>query len=155
MKGLTRERVITEVTGYEANDGTWFRTKEECEKYEGSAREAISTQFRKLMLEEPFSECCIYESFGYGSEEYMMCVIEIKNENDLKIATMYQNEIDPTSSTKFDSSMIGKRLLISLGDCYDNICYINGTMSDMCKKFKYEISRYFKTPEERKEKSDG
>jgi len=157
MKEIVKERVIKEVTGYEATDGTMFKTKEECEKYENSSLAAIRGMFRNLMVDEPFPECSIYEDFGYGSEEYFFCVVDIKDEEDLKVALMYQNEVAPNSAIQFNPTMIGKRILVGIGDWergtewYGNLCSIQGEIPDLMKKLKKKLTYYFSKPEERKE----
>lgn len=152
MKEIKTTRTIEEITAYEANDGTRFNTKEECEKYESSAEYAISEQFKSLMIREPFTEYEIYEYFGYGSEEYTYVTIEIKDERDLNIALMYQNIRDKTCNKKFNKDMIGKRLLVNLGnDCYDKLCYPLYNYEELIDKFKNETKKYFMTEEERKE----
>ena len=153
MKEITKQKTITEVIGYEAEDGTQFSSKVECEKYENSALNAIRGMFRKLMVSEPFSENCIWEHYGYGSDEYMMCVVDIKTEDDLKVAIMYQNEVDPTATKKFDTDMIGKKILVDLG--YNNgwgdpQCIIMGSIPDLVKEFKKTLEFWFTYEDERK-----
>lgn len=45
MKEIKQSRIIEEVTGYEAFDGTVFKTEEECIKYEGTAEAVITKRF--------------------------------------------------------------------------------------------------------------
>lgn len=153
MKELTREVVKREVYGYEANDGKIFDSKEECEKYEKSSDNAIFSMFMGLMVDEPFHECSIYEDFGYGSEEFSMCVIRIENENDLKIANMYyesKKAKNNANDKKFTSEMIGKRILVNLGYDYDEYgCYVQGTFEELKEKFVKKTERFFMTKEEK------
>ncbi len=152
MKELKVTRTIEEVTGYEADDGRRFKTEEECRKYENSAKYAIYNQFIKLGISEPFSECQIWENYGYGSEEWSLIVVDIKDENDLKIANMFAEMQVPKTSFpddfRFNSSHIGKRILVGIGSEYDANCYIYGTFDDLVNKFKNDMNKFF-NPEDK------
>ena len=148
MKEVKRTRTIEEIVGYEVEGGKVFRTKEEAEKYEQTAEYACYEQFRTIMTKEPFRECEIFEHFGYGSEEYMYTVIEMKNENDLKIALMYQKLRDGGCTEKFTADMIGKRILVALGhDDYTQCCPV-GTYADLLDKFVKDVMPYFNSEKE-------
>ena len=152
MKELKITRTIEEITGYEADDGRRFKTEEECRKYENSAKYAIYNQFLKLGISEPFGECQIWENYGYGSEEWNLIIVDIKDENDLKIANMFAEMQVPKTSFpdnfRFNSSHIGKRLLVGIGSEYDPNCYIYGTFDDIVNKFKNDINKFF-NPEDK------
>lgn len=141
MKEIKRTRTIEEVTGYEAEDGTWFKTKEECEKYEETAKAVIRRNFKRLMIGEEFPECHIWERFGYGSEEFNLAIIEIKNEDDLRAVNMLA-ELEKCGSVSPD--YIGKRVLVSIGyngefDC--NLC--PRTEEELIDQFKNDIAKFF------------
>lgn len=148
MKVVEVEKTIKEITGYRAEDGTFFRTKEECEKYEDTAKAVIRGRFHKLFVGEQFAECVIYEDFGYGSEEFDMAVIEIKSEEDVKTVEMYA-EMVGSSFTNFDNKPIttkdiGKRYLVGFNDCCGSDClYINGTMEEQIEHFRHEMDKFF------------
>ena len=142
MKEIKNIRTIEETTGYEAEDGKFFKTKEECEKYEQSAKCAIKTAFNKLILEK-WKECELWEEYGYGGEEYEDWVIEIKDENDLKVANQFAK--DTKSPYDFSPSDIGKRFLVSAG-CYYEEQAINfkRTYEDMIEDFTKHMNIVFK-----------
>lgn len=151
MKEIKRTKTIEEIVGYETEDGRVFKTKEEAEKYEETAAYACYMQFKELMISEPFRERELYESFGYGSEEYYLCVIKIKNETDLKKALMYQQMRDKNCK-KFTTDMIGKTLLVALGcDDWDPTCAPVGTYEDLVSKFAREVKPYFEKEEKKDE----
>lgn len=149
MKEIKITRTIEEVAAYEADDGMRFKTKEQCEAYETSARHAIQSQFYQLSVGKSgvFRECDIFENFGYGSEEYDMIVIEIKNENDLKIANMFaemqRGDLYNSEHCCFKPSMIGQRILVGLGSQYDVNCHIYGTEQEMIDQFKRDMDKFF------------
>ena len=135
-------RTIEEVTGYYADDGTFFRDKAECEKYEQTAKMVIFKEFKALMIGEPFPECSIWERFGYGGEEFMLAVIEIKNEADVHTANMYAESTH--NKTVFTSDMIGKRYLVNLGYGCDGDCaMLPRTEDELIDMFKKDINKFF------------
>ena len=148
MEVLKRTREIEEIIGYVADDGKRFSSAEECERYEESAHMAIYNGVVGLSVDgEPFSECNIWDRFGYGSEEWSLLVIEIKDEKDLKVANMFaemqEPKVDNTYTNRFKPEHIGKRLLVSIGNQYESRCYIWGTEEDVIEMFKKDIAPFF------------
>lgn len=158
MKEITVTKTVVEVTGYEASDGTRFKTKEECEKYEQSAEAVVSKMFEDICV-KPFEdndprlpECTIFESFGYGSEEYNYVIADIRSENELKIANMYCDMWAGKNGKKLDNNYIGKRVLIAIGNKYDQTFGVRGTEEEMVEEFKKTMARFFRPEEKEGEK---
>ena len=146
MKEIKVTKTIEEVTGYEANDGTWFKTAEECKKYEESARAVVSAQFRQLVVGGVFCETCIWEDYGFGNDEWEMCVIEIKDVNDLEIANRYYKMVN---SPLIDKSYIGQRVLVHLGTPYDRqVNAVPRTREQLIENFTKTIDRFFNLEKE-------
>lgn len=78
MKPVEIEK-ITKVTHYEAIDGTTFTTKEECVRYEESAKCVLFSRYRSLVVKETTEEA-LYKA---GSDEYKVEVIRINEEKDI------------------------------------------------------------------------
>ena len=152
MKELKRQKTIEEVVGYEAFDGKVFKTEEECEKYEESSYSAITKDFEQLIVGKRFEECRIWEDFGYGSDEYEMAVIDIRDENDLYIANRYYQQFAPDNvDMTIDKNYIGNRVLVNLGSEYDR--FVNPcprTKNELRKQFEATIEKYF-SPESEEE----
>lgn len=151
MKEIKNTRTIEEVICYEAEDGTRFKNKEECETYENTAKSVIFNEFKQLMVGEPFSECSIWEKYGYGGEEFELAVIEIKNADDLHTANMFAKAYG--YGYVFPNEMIGKRVLVNLGYCgsYGD-CNINPrTEEELVEDFKKNLKYFFYTEKERGE----
>ena len=143
MKELKRTKTVEEIFGYEAEDGTFFNDKAECEKYEATAKAVIYKEFKKLMVGEPFPECHIWESFGYGSEEYMLVIIEIKDANDVHTANMFSESV--SGCFTFTNEHIGKRFLVNLGYSYDSECALCPRTEDsLINQFTKEIQLFFR-----------
>ena len=157
MKEIKTTRTIEEVTAYEADDGTRFKTADECKKYENSAHYAIYNQFLGLAISKPFPECTIFENFGYGSEEYNLVIVDIKDEKDLKIANMFAEMQVPKlhegdeKKFRFDSSRIGQRILVAIGNEYSENCYVYGTQEELIEMFKQDIDKYYNPKSNEKE----
>ena len=149
MKEIKTTRTIEEVTAYEADDGTRFKTADECKRYENSAHYAIYNQFLGLAISKPFPECTIFENFGYGSDEYNLVIIDIKDEKDLKIANMFAEM--QVKECRFDSSRIGQRILVAIGNEYSENCYVYGTQDELIKMFKQDIDKYYNPKSNEKE----
>lgn len=144
MKELKRTETIEKVIGYEANDGTYFDSKEECEKYEKSAFAVVYERFRKLVVKELY-EHEIFENQGYGSEEYVYYLIDIKDDNDVNT---YNHFAQFTEGKRIiDNSYIGKRILVGTGNHYDDwsyrYLYIKGTIDDLKKQFAEDMEYVF------------
>jgi hypothetical protein len=80
MKKITIEKT-TKVVMYQATDGTQFTTEEECRKYEESAKCALLTRYKPLVINS-ILESELFK--GSGSEEYEYDVVKINNEQDVE-----------------------------------------------------------------------
>lgn len=148
MEVIKKTREVEEIIGYRASDGKFFSSQEECEKYEQSAQLAIYNGFIGLSVDgKPFAECVIWEDYGYGSDEFEMLVVEIKNENDLKVANMFAEMQEPHEESsyvnRFSPEHIGKRLLVSIGDQYQPCFRIWGTEDEIVLGFAKNLSTFF------------
>lgn len=80
MKEVTKERKVLD-TLYEAVDGTRFDSKEECLRYENSAKGVLKAKLMKL-VDYSDSEDNI---LGAGSEENTLYGVKLKEEKDKDI----------------------------------------------------------------------
>ena len=142
MKELTKEVVTKEITGYEAEDGTVFRTREECEKYEHTSECVIKAAFEKLVIAQN-SECSLFDGYGCGSEEWRIVLIHINNAEELKTANMY-SQISIYHDNRFDESHTGKEIIVGVGDSYDTYCWVYGTIDELAARFMNDIERRLK-----------
>lgn len=98
MKELKRTITREEVYGYEAYDGTTFKTEQECVNYEETAEAVINKRFNDLII-ETHNEYQLFNN-GYGSDEYNYKVFKINNENDLVSAEMFLNHYNIDANLK-------------------------------------------------------
>lgn len=81
MKEITKEKKST-YTVYQAVDGTEFNSKEECQKYEDTAKCLLLTKYKPL-VKRTVNECDI---FNTGSDEYMIDILHyLSSESDIDI----------------------------------------------------------------------
>ena len=148
MEVIKQEITRTEITGYRANDGKEFYTEEECLAYEKTAKCAITQAFNQLVIVWQ-NEWSVFENYGCGSEDWKIVMIHIKDENDLKVANMF-SQIAYEKKNKFDASHIGKKLIVGIGDGYDDTpaCYVYGTIDELVAKFKSDMEKRFKEDEQ-------
>lgn len=91
MKQIEVENV-TKVIKYEAIDGTVFSTKEECVKYEESAKCVLFSKYKSLVVKET-TESALYKA---GSDD-RIDVIKINEEKDIDVVMQlyyYYNNSD-------------------------------------------------------------
>lgn len=75
----TREVVVR--TEYIAMDGTVFKDRGECEKYESTCKCVIMSGYKQLVK----GSITEYELFEVGCEDFYYDLVEIKNESDREI----------------------------------------------------------------------
>lgn len=81
MKEITKENKST-YTVYQATDGTEFNSKEECQKYEDTAKCVLLTKYKPLVKRSD-SE---YNIFNTGSDEYIIDILRpLSTESDIDI----------------------------------------------------------------------
>ena len=167
MREIKRTKTIEEVTGYEAFDGERFKTKEECEKYENSAYAVIRKRLSSIAvsidggIHDTFAECEMFEHFGYGSEEYEYMIVDIKNEDDLRIVNQYYEFVrkdarckdEVVSGLQVPDRYIGKRVMICIGFSYDrSITASPKSMEELVEQFKNDVSSFFYPDKKNEEK---
>ena len=146
VKKITK--TVEEVVGYIAYDGTEFKDRNECCKYEETARAIIHKRFKELIVKDIVG----IDLADYGSayvcaaidECYHYALVRIKNENDLKVAQMYKELEHKGAERDFTTSYIGHDLIVGIGERYD-CCYIYGTFEECIDNFRKAMNKFYKT----------
>lgn len=148
MKQIEVEKVIKEIW-YEAIDGTTFKDKAECEKYDNTAGAILNHKYQPLVL-KTISE---WDLFKCGSEECYYDLVIANNisevENILKLTLLHHNYLT-TESYKDKLSEIeklctqamqeGDIILISRG--YENDSFwVSDTWNNRFNHISNEISK--------------
>ena len=80
MKEIQKTKEHVEyITVYQANDGTEFQDREECERYEQTARAVLRTRFLKLVVMDG-TECTF---FSTGSDENPLYAVKMHSQEDV------------------------------------------------------------------------
>lgn len=128
MREITKERVVKDVIGYEANDGTRFDSKEECQKYEKSALSVVKERFKRLIVGETYED----DLMNAGCEDGIWYIIKIKNGDDVNTAAMY-GSLRGCSGAIVTDDDIGKEVVIGT---YDDYFWRVGTLDEIINRIK-------------------
>jgi hypothetical protein len=128
------------ITIYEAIDGTEFTSKEECAKYEKSAKCVLMAKYNKLVVKS----CSESGIFGcIGSEEETVNIVKLNSLSDIDIilkliALHYPNAAkDPEWMQKKEDKLTdayNSNSLVVIGRGYEGDCfYITTTFNEIIK----------------------
>lgn len=78
MKEIHKTTEVKELF-YEAIDGTTFKDKKECEKYEESAKCALLVKYKPLIVKET-TEYALYET---GNDDDSIDIVKLKSKEDI------------------------------------------------------------------------
>ena len=121
---------------YQATDGKFFRSEEECNKYEQMQGITIEQVYNKTfnidenkMIDAELLTCMFVESKLYA--------IKINNLNELNI---FNTMLELCDNTTLSTEYIGKEIVIEKADWSDDM-YVHGTREDMFLAFANFINR--------------
>ena len=77
MKEIQKKREVFD-TWYQATDGTEFRTREECEKYEQTAHAVVRQKFLKLVIADKTE----YDFFHVGSDDTTIYAVKMDSQEE-------------------------------------------------------------------------
>jgi hypothetical protein len=104
MKEIKTTQTIEVVTGYEAMDGTIFRSKEECEKYESSAKAAAKAAAWHYLVDDRIS----WEIFR--DESQGLYIFDIPDAKALDVILRWAYLADVEKAERLTPDLIGKRI---------------------------------------------
>lgn len=93
MKSVSKE-VTNTICGWEAIDGTFFENKEECKKYENSAKTVILAKYNKLVVKSGSEE----ELFYIGCGDNIVDIVKISKYSDIDVILQLYTLINGTPS---------------------------------------------------------
>lgn len=123
---------------YEAFDGTTFKDKKECEKYEVSAECTLLTKYSPLIVKKTNE----WELYNSGSDEETVHVVKLKSKEDIdtliQLYFHYNGKSERTEKNAISMLKSCKKaletddfLIIYRGYCDDNShFYIRGTVTE-------------------------
>ncbi len=125
-------RTIEEVNGYIADDGTWFRTKEECQKYEESAKMVLFNMVKDKLV----GKTNIYHLLEEGCEDCDAEIYSVDSMKTLELLNRYFS-LSTFHSQKnvVSTDMIGKNIII-FWDYDRDVCWSRGTIDDLLNEIR-------------------
>lgn len=147
MKEIIRETKSTYII-YQAIDGAEFNSKEECKKYEDTAKCMLLTRYRPL-VKKTVSEIDV---FNTGSDEYMVDILQcLRDEADIDVLIQlhrlynssrnnnddFYNNLRSKLEKCFEDKDI---IIIGRGTSYDN--YDNFYVLTTLQEISNNITRY-------------
>ena len=134
MKKIVKDR-IEKFTVYQAVDGTEFKDKEECRKYEESAKCLLFSKYSKLVVKSEREETL----FKVGNYDDTVDIVKIKTQSDadiiLQIFYYFNNEPSDSYAKRVEESCvsaIGSFLFVSRGYDEDNF-YVMTSLPEYIK----------------------
>ena len=139
MKEIQKEKKVYD-TWYEATDGTEFRTREECEKYEQTAHAVVRTKFLKLVVEKSTE----YDFFGVGCDDHTTYAVRMNSQEDVDtVLQLYyldnpyvlRNEENPMKLKERAYNLVNnayqEKGILFVGENYDGETFIINTRGKM------------------------
>lgn len=147
MKEIKKERIVYDYK-YEACDGSIFKTREECIKYEETAQCVIRKKFNDL-VEGSFGE---YYLFNCGSDDYIIDFVK-PNTQDATNAIMQMLELYNTNDDRArklikEAKENNDYLLIGHNSYDEDYYYIWGTRTSILNNIKENL--FFEVKKEKK-----
>ena len=125
---------------YEATDGTKFVNREECEKYEQTAKAIIRTRFLKLVVNEGTE----YHYFNVGSDDDSVYAVKLNSREDADTVLAYYYITNPSvleenniyykeRAVEYVETALKEQDIIFIGENYDGDIYIINTRNNIIK----------------------
>lgn len=124
-------KTVEEVRGYYADDGTWFKTEDECRKYEETAKIVVL----KMVKDKMIAKTTVYNLLNEGDCD---CDVEIFNVDSLETVELlnrYTAINTRENQVEFTADMVGKKIILIWN--YDrDWCCCRGSIDDLLAKIK-------------------
>ena len=142
MKEITTTKTITEVTGYEAFDGTRFSSRENCVKYEQSAEAAAKQIAEQYKVSSGYADA-VLPGIGNWCEEKVW-VFRIKDANARQAVATYLRLVDcyAARNNPVTEADIGKDVAYIIG-CDEDWFYRLGTEEDIVEMIRRSMTKTF------------
>lgn len=141
MKEVTKE-TVTVTTEYHAVDGTVFTSKEECTRYEESARCVLKTRLKRITVNDQYS---LYDLMA-GDEDVKIIVVKVSNYEDAGIVLQNilfeqpyltenknKNELKEIEDTLYNAAKKSDVVLLGC-DAYNNSLWLLDSRQNLIDK---------------------
>lgn len=147
MKEIKKERTVFDYE-YEAYDGSIFKTKEECVKYEETAKCVIRKKFNDL-VEHSSDECSL---FNCGSDDYTIDFVKPNTQDAanaiMQMLELYNANDDRARKLIKEAQENSDYLLIGYNSYNEDYYYILGTRTRVLNNIKENL--FFEVKKEKK-----
>ena len=147
MKEIKKERTVFDCE-YEACDGSVFKTKEECIRYEKTAQCVIRKKFNDL-VEHSSDECSL---FNCGSDDYIVDFVKPNTQDAanaiMQILELYGANDDRARKLIKEAQENSDYLLIGHNSYNDDYYYVLGTRTSILTNIKDNL--FFEVKKEEK-----
>ena len=142
MKEISVEQK-TYIKKWEAADGTQFNSREDCEKYENSAKCVVLTKYKDFVIKESDE----YHLFGVGSEDCQVDIVRVPDEKAIDVIFQafcffrdWESDENKEKARKTITNAFEYNdfLIIDRGYELDNL-YIIGTLDDVIEQIKERV----------------
>lgn len=124
---------------FEATDGTQFDTKEECQKYESSAKCALLSRYKKLAVNRDTE----YNLIGYGSDDSNVEICVVNSMDDvniiLQLVALYGSNITDEKRNSVIRAMENKELLLIYRGYNNDGFYVESTKEELIERIEKNI----------------
>lgn len=142
MKEISVEQK-TYIRKWEAKDGTQFNSKEDCEKYEDSAKCVVLAKYKDFVIKESDE----YHLFGVGNEDCQVDIVRVPNEKAIdtifQVFCFFRDWESDENKEEVRKKIVhayeyNDFLLIQRGYELDDL-YIIGTLDDVIEQIKERV----------------
>ena len=140
MHPIIEEKIVKEITGYRADDGTWFRTEDQCKQYEESATYAAERAAKEYQTKFADAET-VFAGYN-GCYEDEISVYDIKDTKALQVVNTYLASLTK-SNEMIRPEYIGHKVCVQRY-AYDVIACVRGTRAEMESEFSALMDKLFK-----------
>lgn len=142
MKEISVEQK-TYIRKWEAKDGTQFNSREDCEKYENSAKCVILTKYKDFVIKESDE----YHLFGIGNEDCQVDVVRVPNEKAIDVIFQafcffrdWDSDENKEKARKTITNAYEYNDFLLIGNDYElNNFYIIGTLDNVIEQIKERV----------------
>lgn len=138
---------------YEAIDGTTFDNKEECKKYEDTAKCVLLSRYNKLVVDSTTE----YDLMQFGSDEQYIDIVKVNNEKDIDTIMQLFHYYNPSDyEIKYMEAKeasckqaldTGDFLFINRGYSREDNFWIHYTMKELFDQFNDRFNSHNKDKE--------
>ena len=131
-------KTVEEVNGYYADDGQWFRTKEECMNYEESAKMVVF----KMIKDKLIAKTTVLDFLDEGSSDDEVEIFKVDSLETVELLNRYTSLSTYDKLILFTSDMVGKDIILVWN--YDrDYCWCHGSIDDYLENIRKKYDKLF------------